>query len=147
SWHKLCNHDHKLNVMKRFFIAGVILLFVNKGYSQTKSFEHLVGRWEVLGDQVAGSGLVVADSSNIILTYNGEKRKVLDFRMDFSKSPIWFDFTVQEGDSVLKVKSILELIDSAHLKWQLFLNEERTEKFSPTKGEFFYLKKSLTSTL
>lgn len=125
----------------------LIGLSTGRSFSQTKTFKDLVGRWEVLGDQVAGSGLVVADSSNIILTYNGDKKKVVDFNLDFSKSPIWFDFTVTEGDSVIKVKSLLELIDSAHLKWQLFLNEDRTDKFTPAKGEFFYLKKSLTSTL
>jgi hypothetical protein len=120
---------------------------VCKGFSQPKSFQELIGRWEVLGDQVSRSGLVVADSSNIILTYNGDKKKVLEFKLDFSKSPAWFDFTVEEGDSALRVKSIIELIDNTHLKWQLFLNEDRAEKFSPDKGEFFYLKKSLTSTL
>ena len=133
--------------MKMFLLSAIISLGVCQGYSQPKSFQDLVGRWEVLGDQVSGSGLVVADSSNIILTYNGDKKKVLEYKLDFSKSPIWFDFTVEEGDSALRVKSIIELIDNTHLKWQLFVNEERTEKFSPTKGEFFYLKKSLTSIL
>jgi hypothetical protein len=133
--------------MKRLVVIAFILLCTGESYGQVKSFQDLVGRWQVMGDQVAGSGLVVADSSNIILTYNGEKRKVMDYKIDFSKSPVWFDFSVQDGDSVLRVQSILELIDSSNLKWQLFLNEARTEKFTPAKGEFFYLKKSLTSTL
>jgi hypothetical protein len=133
--------------MKILLLSAIISLAVCKGYSQSKSLQDLVGRWEVLGDQVSGSGLVVADSSNIILTYNGDKKKVLEYKLDFSKSPIWFDFTVEEGDSALRVKSIIELIDNTHLKWQLFVNEERAENFSPTRGEFFYLKKSLTSIL
>ena len=133
--------------MKVFFICLINLFFLVRGLGQTKNFNTLVGRWEVLGDQVAGSGLVIADSSNIILTYNGEKRKVLTFSIDFSKTPVWFDFTVQDTDSIIKVKSLIELIDSTHLKWQLFLNEERTINFTPSKGEFLYLKKSLTSTL
>ena len=133
--------------MKFVYLCLMFLLVAGNSIGQQRTFQDLVGRWEVLGDQVAGSGLVVADSSNIILTYAGEKRKVLAFDLDFSKSPIWFDFTVQEGDSVIKVKSLIQLIDSANLKWQLFLNEERTESFTPTRGEFFYLKKAQTSIL
>ena len=133
--------------MKIFLLSAIILLSAVTGFSQSKTLQDLIGRWEVLGDSAFGSGLVVADSSNIILTYNGEKKKVLTYSLDFSKSPIWFDFTVEEADSIIKVKSILELIDHTNLKWQLFLNEERSERFSPVKGEFFYLKKSQTSTL
>jgi len=140
--------------MKIGILAVLLFLTTGRLHSQASSynarvnsFADLVGRWEVLGDQAAGSGIVIADSSNIILTYNGEKKKVLTYALDFSKSPIWFDFTVEEGDSVIKVKSILELIDKTNLKWQLFLNEERSERFSPAKGEFFYLKKSPTSIL
>ena len=133
--------------MKFFLIAGLLLTGMLNVHAQSKSFSNLVGRWEVLGDQITGSGLVVADSSNIILTYNGEKKKIHTYALDFSKSPIWFDFTVQENDSMVKVQSLLELIDSTHLKWQLFLNETRTEKFTPAKGEFFYLKKSASAIL
>jgi hypothetical protein len=133
--------------MKRGFVIAVFLLCVGKNFGQVKSFQDLTGRWQVVGDQAGASGLVVADSSNIILTYNGEKKKVLDLKIDFSKSPVWFDFAVQDGDSLLRVQSILEMIDSTNLKWQLFLNEVRTEKFTPARGEFLYLKKSMTSTL
>jgi|GEM_PF-1297850 len=140
--------------MKTLILLVGILIGIGTLEAQTQSyhakaniFNDLVGRWEVMGDQVAGSGLVIADSSNIILTYNGEKKKILQFMLDFSKSPIWFDFTVQDADSVVQVRSLLELVDSTHLKWQLFINEERTEKFTPSKGEFLYLKKSQNSSL
>jgi len=39
------------------------------------------------------------------------------------------------------VKSILEILNDNMIKWQLFVDEERSPHFSSTKGEMFYLRK------
>ena len=112
-------------------------------HNQQKQFKDLVGRWEIVGEKDDSASLEVIDSSTIILSYMGEKKKIIDYKIDFQKSPIWFDFsTVDSASSIVAVKSILEMLNDNMLKWQLFLDEDRTDHFSSTKGELFYLRKA-----
>jgi len=131
--------------MKKILIVFVVFLFAIKGISQKKQLKDLVGRWEVASDQKNAACLEVIDSSNILLSYNGEKIKLTDYKIDFTKTPIWFDFATGTGDSVLMVKSLVEIVSDTMIKWQLFIDEERTPYFSSTKGELFFLKRSKDS--
>lgn len=134
--------------MKKLLVVGILLLFTTNGFSQgiaqSKKFQDLIGRWDIIGEQNAGGGLEIIDSANISLTYMGEKKKVISFTIDFTKSPYWFDFSIQDTADVIRVKSLLGVVNDSMLKWQLFINEERPVFFSATKGELFYLKRSAT---
>lgn len=117
----------------------------NEGPTKQKKLTDLVGVWEFTGEDNAGAYLEIIDSTNIILVYNGEKRKILDYKIDYQKSPIWFDFTTSDTSSVVSIKSLLEITNDNLLKWQLFVDEDRTPFFSSTKGEIVYLRKSQTT--
>jgi len=71
----------------------------------------------------------------------GEKKKIIDYKIDFQKSPIWFDFSTGDSSTVVLVKSLLEIMNDNMIKWQLFVDEDRTDHFSSTKGELYYLRK------
>ena len=116
-----------------------VLIALN-GFSQ-KNFKDLIGRWEIIDQQGTNITLDI-DSSAILLSYDGEKKKIIDYKIDFTKSPIWFDFSTSDTSSVVTVKSILEILNDNMIKWQLFVDEERTPHFSSTKGEMFYLRKA-----
>jgi len=117
-----------------------------KGTAQQKKMKDLVGRWEIFGEKDNSATLEVIDSSTIILTYNGEKKKLTDYSIDFNKSPIWFDFsTTGDSNSVVAVKSLIEIMNDNMIKWQLFVDEERSPYFSSSKGELFYLRKTKTT--
>lgn len=75
----------------------------------------------------------------------GEKKKITNCKIDFSKSPIWFDFSIEDNGSVVQIKSLLEITGDDLIKWQLFVDEDRTPHFSSTKGELFYLRKTRAS--
>ena len=129
--------------MKKIFLMLIILLAGKQAFNQQKQFKDLVGRWEIVGEKDDSASLEVIDSSTIILSYMGEKKRIIDYKIDFQKSPIWFDFsTVDSASSIVAVKSILEMLNDNMLKWQLFLDEDRTDHFSSTKGELFYLRKA-----
>ena len=129
--------------MKKIFVMLIILFGEAQAFGQQKQFKDLVGRWEIVGEQEDSASLEVIDSSTIILSFMGEKKKIIDYKIDFQRSPIWFDFsTVDSASSIVAVKSILEMLNDNMLKWQLFLDEDRTDHFSSTKGELFYLRKA-----
>lgn len=127
--------------MKRILVMMVSVLMVHNGFSQ-KNFKDLIGRWEIIGQQDSGACLEVVDSSTMILIYNGETRKIKDYKIDFTRSPIWFDFSTGDSTSVVTVKSLLEIMNDNMIKWQLFVEEDRSPHFSSTKGEMFYLRKA-----
>lgn len=123
-------------------ITGVFVLLGLSGFSQQKKLKDLVGRWEIVGEQNAGAALEIIDSSTIVLIYNGEERKIMDYKINFSKSPIWFDFSTEDTASTVSVKSLLQVINENMIKWQLFTEEDRPEYFSAARGDLFYLRKA-----
>ena len=128
--------------MKKVFLAILVIAFIGiEGRAQTK-LKDIIGIWEFVGEQNAGAYLEIVDSANITLKYNGEMKKIIDYKIDFQKSPIWFDFSTTDTSSVVAIKSLLEIVNDNMLKWQLFIDEDRTAFFSSTKGELYYLRKT-----
>jgi hypothetical protein len=119
-----------------------MILFAGiQAFNQQKQIKDLIGRWEIIGENDNAS-LEVIDSSTIILYYMGEKKKINEYKIDFQRSPIWFDFSTGDSSSTVMVKSLLEIMNDNMIKWQLFLDEDRTDHFSSTKGELYYLRKA-----
>ena len=134
---------------KIIVIMGSFILLCLQSFSQTSSshnnrapsMESLVGRWEIVGTKADGGRLEILDSTTIVITYGGEKKALSGFEMDFTKSPIWFDFYVKDSSATMTVKSIMEVISDDLIKWQVFMNEDRASHFTSEKGELFYLKR------
>jgi hypothetical protein len=120
---------------------GFILLGLTS-FSQPKKFDKMVGRWEFLGEQGSGGVLEILDSSTINLTYMGETRRIQNLNLDFSRTPFWFDFTTKDTASEVNIKSLMEVVNDSLIKWQLFVDEDRTNHFTSSKGELFYLKRT-----
>ena len=101
----------------------------------------MVGTWEIIGEQDFGGGLQIIDSANILIRFMGEEKRILEYKIDFSKSPYWFDFSAKDSTSISKFKSLLEFVNDDMLKWQIFTDEVRANHFTSTTGESFYLKR------
>ena len=131
--------------MKKIFLVLMILFAGTQAFNQQKQLKDLIGRWEIVGEQSDSACLEVIDSSTIILNYMGEKKKIVDYKIDFQRSPIWFDFSTGDSSSTVVVQSLLEIMNDSMIKWQLFVDEDRTDHFSSTKGELYYLRKAKPS--
>jgi len=128
--------------MKKIFFVLMTLFAGTQAFNQQKQLKDLVGRWEIIGEQSDSASLEIIDSSTIILNYMGERKKIIEYKIDFQRSPIWFDFSTGDSSSTVVVKSLLEVMNDSMIKWQLFVDEDRTEHFSSTKGELYYLRKA-----
>ena len=133
--------------MKKILLTFGILFAGIHAFNQQKQFKDLIGRWEIVGEQKDSACLEVIDSTTIILSYMGEKKKLIEYKIDFQRSPIWFDFSAGDSSSTVSVKSILEIMNDNMIKWQLFLDEDRTDHFSSSKGELYYLRKAKPVTV
>jgi len=128
--------------MKKIFFVLMILFTGTEAFNQQKQLKDLIGRWEIVGEQSDSASLEIIDSSTIILNYMGERKKIIDYKIDFQRSPIWFDFSTGDSSSTVMVKTLLEVMNDSMIKWQLFVDEDRTEHFSSTEGELYYLRKA-----
>ena len=131
--------------MKKIFFVLMILFTGTEAFNQQKQLKDLIGRWEIVGEQSDSASLEIIDSSTIILNYMGERKKITEYKIDFQRSPIWFDFSTGDSSSTVLVKSLLEVMNDSMIKWQLFVDEDRTAHFSSTKGELYYLRKAKPS--
>ena len=129
-------------VMKKIFYPLVVALLVSGGVlAQDMTMQKLQGKWL----RTDGMGLDVVDSSTIYVVWGTEKREVVSYKADFTKSPAWFDFTVRHKDTTIIVKSLVYLINEDILKWQVFDgSDKRPVYFSSDKGEMLYLKRMKT---
>lgn len=129
--------------MKKIILLAISSFLISTALqAQVQKFQDIVGNWDVVGEQNTGASLQVVDSTTIILTYMGERRIITNYKMDFSKSPCWFDFSASDSSSVVQVKSLMQRVGDDVLKWQLFVDEDRSPSFTSNKGELLYLKKS-----
>jgi hypothetical protein len=148
NWHRLCLPVNgvlilKTGSMKKILCAiGLSMMITVQVKAQATKFQDLIGNWEIVGEGDEGAGLQVIDSNTIILTYMGETRKLTDYKMDLSKSPCWFDFWAEDSSSVIQVKSILKKEGNDVIKWQLFIDEDRSSHFTASKGELLYLRRT-----
>ena len=126
---------------KILLVTGILVFLGTTGFTQQKQFKDLIGLWEIVGEKNDSASLEIIDSSTIILNYMGEKKKLTDYKIDFQKSPIWFDFSTSDSSSTVNVKTLLEIVNDSMIKWQLFVDESRPAYFSSSKGDLFYLRK------
>ncbi len=133
-------------ILRIIVIGGLFLLSVS-GYGQNAKFKDIAGKWEVVGDPNANATLTIIDSSTIEFSYMGEKKTISNYTIDYTKSPYWLDFTASDSSASFQVKSILQKVGDDVLKWQLFIDEDRSPYFTASKGEVFYLKKARPVTI
>ena len=129
--------------MKKFVVLVPVLMFFCLGsFGQAKKFQHMIGLWEIVGEQDSGGGLQIIDSSTILIRFMGEEKTILRYHIDFSKSPYWFDFSCNDTASVSNFKSLIEFVGDDTLKWQIFTEGERADHFTSRTGDLFYLKRA-----
>ena len=121
------------------FSCSLLLSLATVG--QTRSFLHLVGMWEAIGSEDRSGGLEIVDSAKIFLVYGDERRAVVSYKADFSKTPGWFDFTIKDSTGSITLKSLIQFINDDLLQWQVFEEDVRPAHFTQGGGQMVYLRR------
>lgn len=125
--------------MKKVMLLLSSLFFYLNTIAQDKSIQSLVGIWETITSE--GGGLEIKDSSEIFLVYGGQKKKIVNYKADFSKTPTRFDFTVQDSTQNLSLKSLLQFVNEDLIKWQVFEGNDAPMHFASSGSEILYLRR------
>ena len=125
--------------MKKVMVLLSGLFFYCNAIAQDKSIQSLVGIWETITSE--GGGLEIKDSTELFLVYGGQKKKIVNYRADFSKTPTRFDFTVQDSTQNLSLKSLLQFVNNDLIKWQVFEGNDAPMHFASNGSEILYLRR------
>jgi hypothetical protein len=121
------------------YILGLLACFIfsNSSFGQNLGWKNLTGRWE----GADGGGIEVVDSSKVYLIYGDQRKQLSSYKVDFSKSPAWFDFTVTDSSQTTSVRSLLLLVNDDLIKRQVFEDDNHPVHFSSDKGDLLYLRR------
>lgn len=128
--------------MKKFFCVLMFYTFISiAAEAQLRSIQHLMGKWEAVDAENSSGALEVIDSNKIYLVYGQEKKAISSFKIDFSKSPAPFDFTIKDSSETRDLKSLLQFINDDLIQWQVFESEVRPAHFTQSGGQIVYLRR------
>jgi len=129
--------------MKKILMGLIMVLIGLNAFAQTSTsaqtitLKNLVGRWETAD----GAGLEILDSSRIFVIYGKDRKPILSYQADFSRTPYWFDFTVKDTAQKLSTMKSLILLDNDVLKWQVFEDGNRPANFAADRGDIVILRR------
>jgi hypothetical protein len=123
--------------MKKVWMGLLLIICSSGASSQQVCIKDLVGKWETTD----GAGLEIIDSSRMFITYGKERKPILSYQADFSKTPCWFDFVVQDTVKKLTPMKSLLLLDHDVLKWQVFDDDTRPADFTADRGDIVIMRR------
>lgn len=128
--------------MKKVMLILMVLFFYAGTGAQERTLQAMTGTWEAVSSVNHGGGLEVKDSTQLYLVFGDQKKKILQYKIDFSQSPARFDFTVpQDSTTNLSLKSLLQFVNDDLIKWQVFEGENVPMHFASNGGDIVYLRR------
>ena len=133
--------------MKRVLILCTSLfIFINFSFSQNRNIENLMGSWECIDQKDDHGSFEFLDSSKVFFTYMGEKKEVVNYKVDFSKTPYWFSLTLKDEKGTIDIKSFLYFIDDNNIKWEVVLVDEGGKNLTDNSTEVVMLRRKSMAT-
>jgi hypothetical protein len=113
------------------FINCCFFLFILVSTSSAQIFfpKTIIGRWEGIDSTNQIGNIEFLDSLHLRLSIPGQGTFVSEYSFDTTKNPIWFDIILKNGDKKAILKGLVKFLDNNTLKWQIFLDGERTNSF------------------
>lgn len=122
----------------------MILLFVG-GFAvgqQHLSYKNFLGTWKAKDGSGKQGTITFIDSMRIRMSVMGGDPHQLYYRLDFSAVPAKLDLYRDQAREDDVFKSLVQLLDPKSLKWQIFPNGRRSDRFDEeSAGNILVLKK------
>ena len=137
----------KYSPMKQILIICTTFLFLSiPSFSQNRNIENLMGSWECIDQKDDRGSFDFIDSSKVYFTYMGEKKQVVNYKVDFSKTPYWFSLTLKDENETIEIKSFLYFIDDNNIKWEVVLVDEGGKNLNDNSTEVVMLRRKSMAT-
>ena len=127
--------------MKKKLLLVMIVCTTLCTQAQTKTWQSLVGKWQAVDADNKSAGLEVVDSTHMYLVYGDQKKQVINYKVDFTKSPATFDFAVKDSTQTFNISSVLQFVNDDLVEWQIFEGTQRPVHFTSDAGDLLYLRR------
>lgn len=120
--------------VSKFLTLLFSILFL-QATAQSKITDKLIGTWEGI-DSAQERGSIIIKSDGIMhLVLSPTESIECKYQIDTTKSPMYFDIIVEEEGEVRTMKSLVLFVDNDIIKWEIFLDRERTPNFTSEASE------------
>lgn len=113
----------------RFLVTALIAcatLFTLASFDQEKpTAKDLIGKWEGKDESDKMGSIEFIDSVHVVFIVDGETSPRLTYKVDFSKSPGWFDITMNTTEGQQTMKCLLEFVNKDKIKWTTAFGDTR----------------------
>lgn len=92
----------------------LVLFFISHlSFGQT----NIIGFWKGKGKDNTNMSLNFINTNTVIFTL-GKVSQKLNYKIDYTKTPIWLDLIIIDGKNMLPMEGIIEFVDKNVIKWQ-----------------------------
>lgn len=109
--------------------------------AQGHDIKSLIGKWEAVDFESRNGGLEVMDSAKLFIVYGNQRKEIVSYKADFTKSPALFDFTIKDSTETLNLKSLIQFINEDLIQWQVFEEPIRYASYTGKLGDIVYLRR------
>lgn len=128
---------------KTILFTALVFALTQLAVGQTMSYKSLMGKWEGTDGRDQAGSLEFLDSSKMAMSMMGSAPRNLMYSIDFTKNPAAMDLYRDPTRKGMALKCLIQLVDANTLKWQVFPNGERPDKFDDdSPGTLIVLKRT-----
>jgi uncharacterized protein (TIGR03067 family) len=93
------------------------------------------GKWTGT-DETGDSAVLTFSGKTLIMEYEGEQASPCDYKIDYTKDPIWIDLIMKNEDQNEVIPALIKFIDDNTIKLEVFpFASSRPVKFSSESNE------------
>ena len=128
---------------KTLLFATLLFALTQLAVGQTMSYKNLMGKWEGEDGKNQTGSLEFIDSSKMAMSMMGSAPRSLMYNIDFTKTPAAMDLYRDPTKKGMALKCLIQLVDVNTLKWQVFPDGQRPDKFDEdSPGTLIVLKRT-----
>ncbi|MES2239362.1 MAG: hypothetical protein V4497_03800 [Bacteroidota bacterium] len=115
--------------MKKILII-IILFSLHLAHAQKRN-NSIIGKWIGTDERSETGGIEFLNNKTAKLLMMGKEMPITEYKVDYSKNPVWIDFIIKRNGQTMTLYGLLEFIDSNTIKWEVFpMVNKRPKSFS-----------------
>lgn len=104
--------------MKKLLIL-IVLFSVHSVNAQQKN-NSIIGKWIGTDERSETGGIEFLNNKTAKLLMMGKEIPITEYKVDYSKNPIWVDLIVKRNGQTMTLFGLIEFIDSNTIRWEVF---------------------------
>lgn len=97
----------------------MILFSIHSVNAQQKN-NSIIGKWIGTDESNETGGIEFSNNKTAKLLMMGKEMPITEYKVDYSKNPIWVDLIVKRNGQTMTLFVLIEFIDPNTIRWEVF---------------------------